>query len=266
MDLAQLQAQQREGWSLEGDGERSRWFVQIVERLLDFTDIGLGQTVLNVTSSGLTALIAAQRGAHVVAVVPSAEHVAHLQNVLTTAHATNIEIQQGMASALPFPDASFDAILSIFGLQFEPEPAAVVQEIGRVAKPGAVLGLAVWDTDSPVGQFMRLIERFMPLDKKYYEILGWGEADTVDRRLAGYFAELEFKFGNAPLLSPSPEALWDTYLSMDSPIRDAILAMDEEQRELLSIAAVEQFREYTDPRDQVEWPREYILVRGLRTY
>lgn len=45
----------------------------------------------------------------------------------------------GDLAALPFRDASFDAVLSIVTLEHVPEPARVVQEMARVLKPGGRL-------------------------------------------------------------------------------------------------------------------------------
>ncbi len=52
--------------------------------------------------------------------------------------------QQGTAEALPFPDQSFDAVVSQFGLMFVPEPAAALREMMRVLVLGGRLAVAVW--------------------------------------------------------------------------------------------------------------------------
>jgi len=52
--------------------------------------------------------------------------------------------QQGSATALPFADGSFDAVVSQFGLMFFPEPVVALREMMRVLRPGGRLAVAVW--------------------------------------------------------------------------------------------------------------------------
>ncbi len=266
MDLAQLHAQQTMGWAVERQSGGRQWFEQIVERLLDFTNVGLGQSVLNVGASGLSAMVAGQRGAQVTAIIPPSTTLPDTRPALPANGRAAIEIHEAHASHLPFPDHSFDVILSVFGLQFEPDPDAVAREIARVARPGAVLGLVFWDTSSPLGDFMGLLGRFLDQPDLMAEAAGWGRADEAESRLSPYFGELEFRFGNIPLVADSAEALWDSYLRLPSPVRDAIDRLDAERGAMLSIAAIEQFRQYEDLDNRIEWPREYLLVRGLRLY
>jgi SAM-dependent methyltransferase len=56
---------------------------------------------------------------------------------------TSFEV--GDACALAHPDRSFDRVLSLLMLHFVPEANRAVAEMRRVAKPGAVVGAAVWD-------------------------------------------------------------------------------------------------------------------------
>jgi ubiquinone/menaquinone biosynthesis C-methylase UbiE len=52
--------------------------------------------------------------------------------------------QQGDAAVLPFPEASFDAVLCQQGLQYFPQRTAALQEMARVLVPGGRLALSVW--------------------------------------------------------------------------------------------------------------------------
>jgi len=52
--------------------------------------------------------------------------------------------QQGSGQSLPFPDQSFDAVVSQFGLMFFPDPVAGLREMMRVLVPGGRLAVAVW--------------------------------------------------------------------------------------------------------------------------
>lgn len=54
--------------------------------------------------------------------------------------------QQADATALPFPDASFDAVVCQFGVMFLPDKAAGYGEAARVLRPGGQLVFNVWDS------------------------------------------------------------------------------------------------------------------------
>jgi ubiquinone/menaquinone biosynthesis C-methylase UbiE len=66
--------------------------------------------------------------------------------MLAVARQRNPEItwQQGSAEALPFPDASFDAVVSQFGLMFFADRIRALSEMRRVLRPGGQMAVAVW--------------------------------------------------------------------------------------------------------------------------
>jgi len=51
----------------------------------------------------------------------------------------------GDATSLPYPDGSFDAVVSSLVVPLVPDPEKAIAEMARVAAPGGVVGLAVWD-------------------------------------------------------------------------------------------------------------------------
>ena len=74
-----------------------------------------------------------------------------------------IRYDQGLAEALPYPDQSFDAVVSQFGLMFFTDRPAALREMSRVLRPGGRLVVAVWDRldHSPAyAAEVALIERF----------------------------------------------------------------------------------------------------------
>jgi arsenite methyltransferase len=57
--------------------------------------------------------------------------------------AGRLALAEGSAAALPYPDASFDAVLTVNTLQFWPDAAAGAREVARVLAPGGRLSLVV---------------------------------------------------------------------------------------------------------------------------
>jgi SAM-dependent methyltransferase len=59
--------------------------------------------------------------------------------------APDIDWRHGTAESLPFPDDSFDAVVSQFGMMFFTDRSQAVHEMTRVLVPGGRLAVAVWD-------------------------------------------------------------------------------------------------------------------------
>jgi ubiquinone/menaquinone biosynthesis C-methylase UbiE len=57
----------------------------------------------------------------------------------------------GKAVPLPYPDGSFEAVVSSLLVAYLPDPAAALREMARVAVPGGVVGVVVWDAKEDLG-------------------------------------------------------------------------------------------------------------------
>src|SRR5207244_12600760 len=69
---------------------------------------------------------------------------------------------EGDAERLPFPDASFDVVLSTFGAMFAPNQEQAAKELLRVCRPGGKIGMANWTPDSLPGESFRVTSRHVP--------------------------------------------------------------------------------------------------------
>jgi SAM-dependent methyltransferase len=113
--------------------------------LLDAAAVGTGSAVLDVaTGPGYAAALAAERGAKVMAVDLSRE----MLDLAATLH-PEIEFRQADANALPFEDATFDAVVSNLLMPHVSDLPAVVRELARVVRPGGRVALTTWDPEPP---------------------------------------------------------------------------------------------------------------------
>jgi SAM-dependent methyltransferase len=162
VDLAAVKARQRTAWST-GDYAVVGTTLQIVgENLCEALDLRSGARVLDVAAgNGNASLAAARRWCD----VTSTDYVSSLLEsgrARARAEGHNIAFQEADAEDLPFPDASFDAVLSTFGVMFTPNQDKAAGELVRVCKPGGKIGLANWTPASFIGQLFATIGKYIP--------------------------------------------------------------------------------------------------------
>ncbi|MBC7562880.1 MAG: class I SAM-dependent methyltransferase [Gemmatimonadaceae bacterium] len=161
-DLAAVKTRQQAAWST-GNYAVVGTTLQIVgEQLCESLDLRSGATVLDVAAgNGNASLAAARRWCD----VTSTDYVASLlESGKTRAAAEGLPITFEVADAenLPFADASFDVVVSTFGVMFTPDQPQAAKEMLRVCRPGGKIGLANWTPDSFIGQLFKIIGRYVP--------------------------------------------------------------------------------------------------------
>jgi len=129
----------------------------------DLAGIRAGLRVLDVGCGpgALTADLVRRTGPDAVrAVEPSASFAAAARERLP-----GVDIRQSAAEQLPFPDASFDATLAQLVVHFMTDPVQGLHEMGRVTRPGGVVGACVWDHAGgrgPLSAFWRAVRELDP--------------------------------------------------------------------------------------------------------
>jgi len=132
--------------------------IQTAPALLDAVGAGRGTRILDVACGpGFIAAAAAERGA----VVTGLDFASAMVDEATRRH-PGIAFRQGDAEALPFEDASFDAVTMNFGMLHLARPDTAIAEAWRVLRPGGRYGFTVWagpDRAVGFGMALRAIER-----------------------------------------------------------------------------------------------------------
>jgi SAM-dependent methyltransferase len=157
-----LKTRQQAMWA-SGDFAVIGTTLQIVgERICEAIDLRAGERVLDVAAgNGNATLAAARRGCK----VTSTDYVAALLDrgkERVKAEHLDAKFMVADAEALPFDDASFDAVLSTFGVMFSPDHGLAASELARVCRPGGRIGLANWTPESFIGQMFKLLGRHLP--------------------------------------------------------------------------------------------------------
>jgi SAM-dependent methyltransferase len=261
VDLGALKSKQHLAWS-SGDYAVVGTTLQIVgESLCEALDLRSGERVLDVAAgNGNATLAAARRWCDVV----STDYVpALLERGRTRASAEGLPVQfeQVDAENLPYPDHSFDVVLSTFGVMFTPDQDKAAAEMVRACKPGGRIGLANWTPASFVGELFKLMGRYLPPPAGVKSPALWGtEArlrDLFGERLATIAIEprhFAFRYRSA--------AHWlEVFRTFYGPMHKAFGALDATLQESLAadlIALAESFNRATD--GTLVAPSEYIEV------
>jgi ubiquinone/menaquinone biosynthesis C-methylase UbiE len=173
-DLQAVKARQQKTWASGDFAVVAARIVLVSELLADSADLVAGSHVLDVACGNGNATVAAARsGAHVVGVdyVPALLEDGRARAI---AEGLEAEFRLGDAEDLPAQDASYDAVLSVFGTMFAPDHQRTADELVRVARPGATLGLASWTPDGFIGEMFRVITSHVPAPVGVRSPLLWG--------------------------------------------------------------------------------------------
>src|SRR5262249_47443233 len=95
------------------------------------------------------------------------------------AEGLNVHLIEGDAEAIPMPDASFDAVLSVFGSMFAPNHEQAAAELARVTRPNGRIGLATWTPDGFIGEMFRVVAGHVPPPAGVASPLLWGSKAYV---------------------------------------------------------------------------------------
>lgn len=156
-DFASFKQKQQATWA-SGDFAVVGTTLQIVgESLAEAADIRADERVLDVAAgNGNATLAAARRFAR----VTSTDYVPALLDrgrERARAEGLAVRFQEADVEELPFPDGSFDAVLSTFGAMFAPDQARTAREMMRVLRPGGRVGMANWTPEGFIGRLFKVI-------------------------------------------------------------------------------------------------------------
>ncbi len=209
-----------EGWDASGEGyERfiAPFFAHFARDALRLVGVRPGDRVLDVAAGpGTLALLAARQAAAVVAVDFAPGMVARLRGQARTAGLTNLAAAMMDGQALAFPDDSFDAVFSMFGLIFFPDRAAGFRELHRVLRPGGTAAVAGWHRSISTA-FAQAARRAIPgLPTPTSLSLQDPDVFVREMRRAG-FTQVEVQSVTHHWEVPTPEAAWEA-IKDSSPV------------------------------------------------
>jgi SAM-dependent methyltransferase len=244
----------------------SRSIADAIEHAVERLRPTSGERILDLaTGTGWGSRVIAQRFPGVK--VTGADIAEQMLEYARSAAATlklDIDYQHADAEKLPFADASFDGLVSTFGVMFVGNPEAAAAEMARVVKKGGRVVLSTWKHDSNVFHMFGVMKKFMPPPPQPPppSPFAWGKVERLAELLGKNF-DIELEEGTNHFRYGSGEQAWNLWVNHYGPSRTLAANLDDARREELK-------------RDMIAWhetfpgklgydqPRQYVITRGIR--
>jgi ubiquinone/menaquinone biosynthesis C-methylase UbiE len=226
-DFAAIKTRQQTTWS-SGDYAVVGTTLQIVgEELAEAMDLRPGWKVLDIAAGNGNATLAAARRWCKVTSTDYVEALLMRGRRRAEADGLAVEFRAADAEALPFADASFDAVVSTFGAMFAPDQSRAAAEMLRVTRPGGRIGLANWTPDGFIGQLFKLIGGYLPPPAGVKSPALWGTREWIERAFAAETTKFAAEPRHFRFRYRSPQHFLDVFRAYYGPTLKAFEALDE---------------------------------------
>jgi len=227
IDFAAIKQRQQGAWSTGNYAVVGTTLQLVGETLCEALDLRSGSRVLDVCAGNGNATLAAARR---FAEVTSTDYVPALLEAgrrRAEAEGLTVQFQEADVENLPFPDGSFDVVVSTFGVMFAPDQHKAASELVRVCKPGGKIGLANWTPEGFIGQMFKIIGRYVPPAAGVKPPPLWGSRGRLEELFAGagklHTTSRQFAFRYR-----APQHFIDVFRTYYGPMNKTFEALDAE--------------------------------------
>ena len=232
--IDQIKANMRSTWMAGDFGMIAKTVAAAADEFIGRLNIPAGARVLDIAcGTGNTAIPLARRGC-IVTGVDIATNLLEQARARAAAEHLAITFDEGDAEALPYGDATFDAVTTMFGAMFAPRPELVASECARVLKPGGLLAMANWGPGAFVARMFKIGSTHVPPPPGVKPPILWGDDATLRERLSPHFTNITVK--PIPLdfdLPTTPAGAVDFFRTYFGPTKVAFSKLDEAGKKAL---------------------------------
>ena len=239
----------------------SRQIADAIEHCVDRLDPQPDETILDLaTGTGWTARRVKERESFVTGVDISA-------TAITTAWELDpqgeILFQIGDAESLALATASFDAVISTFGVMFCNDSESAAKEIARVCRPGGRMALAIWDATGGVYDMFRMISRYQSKKSSSGSSpFDWSDEQRLHQLFGRHF-DLSVERAVSYYRERTPEEAWLAFSKGYGPLKMLLANLNSDSAKALQEEFIAFHEEYRTPLG-ILVPRPYLIVSGTR--
>jgi SAM-dependent methyltransferase len=265
-ELQALKTKLKATWMAGDFGQIAKLAEPAAREFVRRQNLGPGMQVLDVAcGTGNTSLPAALTGACVTG-ADIADNLVEQARMRAKDEGVKVNFEEGDAEQLPYSDATFDVVLSMFGAMFAPRPDRVTSELLRVCKPGGRIVMANWTPRGFVGQVFKATAKHVSPPPGIQPAVLWGDEDTVRQRFGDrvdrlLFTPVSFQL-NLPFSVPDSVEFYRLYYG---PTARSFAALPEDKQPFLRRdleAAFGQFNRANDGTTSLE--AQYLEVVALK--
>jgi len=260
-DYTAVKAKQNTAWS-SGDYALIGTTLQIVgESLAEALDLRAGQRTLDIAAgNGNFTLAAARRWADTV----STDYVPALLErgeERAGAERLNIDFQVADAEDLPFSDASFDVVASVFGVMFTPNQEKAAAEMLRVCRSGGKIGLANWTPDGFIGELFKIVGRYAPPPTGVQSPALWGTQSHVSALFGGSAMDIQITRQHFNFRYRTGEHWLDLFRQFYGPVHKLFDALNGRTQDMLARDLMDLVARFNIAEDgTMVVPSEYLEI------
>lgn len=224
------------------------------------------ERVLDVAcGSGNLTIPAARIGAYVTG-VDIAPNLIEQAKDWARAEGLTVTVEEGNAEQLPYADATFDAVITMFGAMFAPRADEVASELLRVTRAGGRIAMANWTPDGFIGQMFKIVGKHVPPAAGVPSPLLWGKPEMVAERLDGGSADIRCTERTITFNFPfSPAATVEYFRTYYGPTLRAFASLDAEKQEALRNELVQLWTQHNLSQNGVtQVDSTYLEVVAIR--
>jgi SAM-dependent methyltransferase len=261
-----LKAKLKTTWTSGDFGQIAKSYQSGAAEFISRLDIKPGERVLDVAcGTGNLTIPAAQNGANVIG-VDIAPNLLEQGRKWAKMEGLTIRFDENDAEALPYDDASFDTVITMFGAMFTPQPDVVAAELARTCRPGGRIAMANWTPGGFIGQMFKIVGQHVPPAPGMPSPLLWGDEATVRERFNGSVSNLQLTRRSITFNFPfSASEVVESFRRYYGPTYKAFGALDETGQTALYQALAQLWSAHNQSRNgitQVE--SEYLEVVAIR--
>ena len=266
-EMESLKGRLKATWMAGDYGHFAKYLEPSALEFLARLPIQVGTHLLDVAcGAGQIAIPAARAGAQVTGVDIATNSIEQAR-ARAQAEGLNVRFDEGDAEMLPYEDASFDLVVSLFGAMFAPRPERVAAELVRVCRPGGQIVMGNWTPEGFVGQLFKTIGKHVPPPPLMPSPLLWGNEATVGERLHDDgVAELHLTKRQYPFYYPFPPSeVVEHFRTYYGPTNRAFAALDGAGQAALRRDLEQLWTEHNSATDSTtRYDSEYLEVIAVR--
>jgi SAM-dependent methyltransferase len=260
VDVEAIKERNRWMWGLGDYTELSEALRPAAEALADACAVSAGQEVLDVAAGdGNFAVACAREGASVVASDLSPGMVER-GRARAEREGFDIEWVEADVEELPFEDARFDCVGSVFGAMMAPRPRRAAEEMFRVVRPGGTVGMTAWTSRGFSADLFRIGRSYAPPSGDQPMSDEWSDEATVRERFDGLAARFEIELRTLPWRFDSPDEMVSALGTSAPPWVAAKQNLPPERWESLTREARELAERWAGDERPIEVENEYALI------